>query len=70
MAATAGVRSTSEVKMHIVFLLEAVEEAHLKEIPPHRALRVNVPGRHSTVGWMYLRMIVHANEHMVWPTRA
>ncbi|MGO9337760.1 MAG: DinB family protein [Terracidiphilus sp.] len=96
-----GVRSTSEVYMHIVmanfFLLsvtgpkmpadlkddaektvtskadvirwlkrslDAVKEAHLKETPQHLALKVKIEDRMSTVDWMYLRIIIHANEHM------
>jgi uncharacterized damage-inducible protein DinB len=96
-----GVRSTSEVYMHIVdanfYLLsatgikmpddlkedadktvtskaaviawlkrslEAVKQAHLKETPQHLALKVRIEDRSSTVDWMYLRIIIHANEHM------
>jgi uncharacterized damage-inducible protein DinB len=96
-----GVRSTSEVYMHIVdanfYLLsvtgikmpddlkedadktvtskaaviawlkrslEAVKQAHLKENPQHLALKVHIEDRDSTVDWMYLRIIIHANEHM------
>jgi uncharacterized damage-inducible protein DinB len=96
-----GVRSTSEVFMHIVMAnfyllsvtgpkmpadlkddaektvtskadvirwlkrsLDAVKEAHLKETPQHLALKVHIEDRNSTVDWMYLRIIIHANEHM------
>jgi uncharacterized damage-inducible protein DinB len=96
-----GVRSTSEVYMHIVMAnfgllsptgpkmppdlrqdaektvtskaeviawlkrsLEAVKEAHLKETPEHLALKVQFEDEHATVDGMYLRIIVHANEHM------
>jgi uncharacterized damage-inducible protein DinB len=96
-----GVRSTSEVYMHIVMAnfwllsvtgpkmppdlkegmeksvtskgevigwlkrsLEAVKQAHMAETPQHLALRVDVEGHHATVEGMYLRIIVHANEHM------
>jgi uncharacterized damage-inducible protein DinB len=96
-----GVRSTSEVYMHIVMAnfyllsvtgpkmpadlkedaektvtakadvirwlnrsLEAVKEAHLKETPEHLARKVHIADRDSTVDWMYLRIIIHANEHM------
>ena len=96
-----GVRSTSEVYMHIVMAnfyllsetgpkmpadlkddaektvtskadvirwlkrsLDAVKEAHLKETPQHLALKVRIEDRDSTVDWMYLRIIVHANENM------
>jgi uncharacterized damage-inducible protein DinB len=97
----AGVRSTSEVYMHIVMAnfyllsvtgpkmpedlkadaektvtskedvirwlkrsLEAVKDAHLKETPQHLALKVHIQDRDSTVNWMYLRIILHDNEHM------
>jgi uncharacterized damage-inducible protein DinB len=96
-----GVRSTSEVYMHIVRAnfgllsvtgpkmpddlkedaektvtskadvirwlkrsLEAVKQAHLKETPQDLARKVRIEDRDSTVDWMYLRIIVHANEHM------
>jgi uncharacterized damage-inducible protein DinB len=96
-----GVRSTSEVYMHIVIAnfwylsiigqpmppelkadaektitskpevtawlkrsLEAVRAAHLKEKPDHLAKHVTVDGRNTTVDGIYLRMIIHSNEHM------
>ena len=96
-----GVRSTSEVFMHIVTAnfwllsiagqpqppdlkedaektvtskadviawlkrsLDAVREARLKETPEHLAKRVHVADRDTTVDGIYLRLIVHADEHM------
>ncbi|HTZ60311.1 MAG TPA: DinB family protein [Acidobacteriaceae bacterium] len=96
-----GVRSTSEVYMHIVIAnfyllsvtgpkmpaelnetsektisskpevirwlkrsLEAVRQAHLAETQKDLARQVRVQGRDSTVDNMYLRIIIHANEHM------
>ena len=96
-----GVRSTSEVYMHIVdanfYLLsatgpkmpadlkddaektvtqkadviawlkrslDAVKQAHLAETPKHLALKVKFEDHNSTVDNMYLRIIIHANEHM------
>jgi uncharacterized damage-inducible protein DinB len=96
-----GVRSTSEVYMHIVFAnfyllsvtgpkmptdlkrdmdktvtakadvinwlkrsLEAVKEAHLVEKPDDLQRKVHIGDRDATVDGMYLRIIVHANEHM------
>ena len=96
-----GVRSTSEVYMHIVIAnfgllaptgpkipadlkpgaektvtskaeviswlkrsLEAVRQAHQQETPGHLAKHVTINGRDATVDGMYLRIIVHANEHM------
>jgi uncharacterized damage-inducible protein DinB len=97
----AGVRSTSEVYMHIVVAnfyllsvtgpkmpadlkddaektvtskpeviswlkrsLEAVREAHAAETPKDLERKVHVADRDATVDGMYLRIIVHANEHM------
>jgi uncharacterized damage-inducible protein DinB len=96
-----GVRSTSEVYMHIVLAnfgllsvtgpkipsdlkqdaektvtskaeviswlkrsLEAVKQAHLAEIPTDLARKVRIDNRDSTVDAMYLRIIIHDNEHM------
>jgi len=96
-----GVRSTSEVYMHIVdanfYLLsitgpkmpadlkedaektvtakadvikwlkrslDAVREAHLAEKPADLQRKVHIADRDATVDGMYLRIIVHANEHM------
>jgi uncharacterized damage-inducible protein DinB len=96
-----GVRSTSEVYMHIVdanfYLLsvtgpkmpadltedlgqkvtskpeviawlkrslEAVRAAHVAETPKDLQRKVKIEGRDATVDGMYLRIIVHANEHM------
>jgi uncharacterized damage-inducible protein DinB len=97
----AGVRSTSEVYMHIVMAnfyllsvtgpkmptdlkegmektvtsktdviswlkrsLDAVREAHLAEKPTDLQRKVRIADRDATVDGMYLRIIVHANEHM------
>lgn len=97
-----GVRSTSEVYMHIVLAnfwllsatgpkmppdlkqemektvtskpeviawlkrsLDAVKEAHAKEDAKDMARKVKVAEKYdATVDGMYLRIIVHANEHM------
>lgn len=96
-----GVRSTSEVYMHIVIAnfgllaftgpkapadlkpelektvtakadvinwlkrsLDAVKQAHLSETPADLQRKLKVYGRDSSVDGMYLRIIVHANEHM------
>jgi len=97
----AGVRSTSEVYMHIVMAnfyllsvtgpkmptdlkedsektvtakpdvirwlkrsLDAVKEAHTAETPGDLDRKVHIADRDATVDGMYLRIIVHANEHM------
>ena len=96
-----GVRSTSEVYMHIVIAnfgllaktgpkvpadlkedaektvtskdevvkwlkrsLEAVGQAHLAETPQDLERKLKIYDRDTTVDGMYLRIIVHANEHM------
>jgi len=96
-----GVRSTSEVYMHIAFAnfyllsvtgpkmpanikqdmektvtskaevidwlkrsLDAVKQAHLAETPKDLERKVHIADRDATVDGMYLRIIVHANEHM------
>ena len=96
-----GVRSTSEVYMHIVMAnfymlsvtgpkmpadlkegmgktvtskaeviswlkrsLDAVKEAHLAEKPSDLTRKVHIADRDATVDGMYLRILVHANEHM------
>jgi uncharacterized damage-inducible protein DinB len=96
-----GVRSTSEIYMHIVIAnfyllsvtgpkmppdlkedaertvtskaeviswlkrsLDAVKQARLAENPKDLARKVRIEGRDATVDGMYLRIIIHANEHM------
>jgi uncharacterized damage-inducible protein DinB len=95
-----GVRSTSEVYMHIVIAnfyllsvtgpkmpagldngektvtskaevidwlkrsLEAVKAAHAAAKPEDFARRVHIQDRDATVDGIYLRILVHANEHM------
>lgn len=96
-----GVRSTSEVYMHIALAnfyllsvtgsempaelkremektvtskadvinwlkrsLDAVKQAHLAEKPDDLQRKVHIADRDATVDGMYLRIIVHANEHM------
>lgn len=97
----AGVRSTSEVYMHIMLSnfyllsvtgprmpvdlkfemektvtskaevikwlqrsLDAVKEAHLAAKPDDMKRKVHIADRDATVDGMYLRIIIHANEHM------
>ncbi len=96
-----GVRSTSEVYMHIAIAnfhllsvtgpklpadmtpdmektitskpevinwlrrsLDAVKQAHQAETPKDLERKVHVADRDATVDGMYLRIIIHANEHM------
>ncbi len=44
--------------------LEAVKQAHMSETPKDLVRKVHVQDRDATVDGMYLRIIVHANEHM------
>ena len=44
--------------------LDAVKQAHLAETPQHLSLHVHIADRNATIDGMYLRIIVHANEHM------
>jgi uncharacterized damage-inducible protein DinB len=97
----AGVRSTSEVYMHLALAnfyllsvtgpkmpagvthemektvtskaevidwlkrsLEAVKTAHASETPKDLERKVHIADRDATVDGIYLRIIVHANEHM------
>ena len=97
----AGVRSTSEVYMHIAIAnfwllsktgpkmptglkddsektvtskaeviawlkrsLDAVKAAHLAAKPADLEQKLHIADRDSTVDWIYLRIIIHANEHM------
>ena len=96
-----GVRSTSEVLMHIAIAnfglltatgkkmppdltnssaktitdkaqvidwlkrsLDAVKTAHAHATPAELAKHVEIDNRHATVDGIYLRILVHANEHM------
>lgn len=43
---------------------EAVKTAHAAETPEDLRRKVKINGRDATVDGMYLRIIVHANEHM------
>ena len=58
------VTSKSEVIAWLKRSLEAVKRAHLAADPKEMMRRVKVDGRDATVDGMYLRIIVHANEHM------
>ena len=67
-----GVRSLSEVIMHAALAnfyllqrsLEAVKAAHAALKPYDLARKVKIAGKPATVDGIYLRIIVHANEHM------
>ncbi len=59
-----AVTSKREVIDWLKRSLEAVKTAHLAVKPNDLQRKVKVNGRDSTVDAMYLRIIVHANEHM------
>ena len=44
--------------------LDAVKQAHLAVTPKDLQRKVHIADRDATVDGMYLRIIVHANEHM------
>ena len=44
--------------------LEAVKQAHLAETSKDLQRKLQIHGRDATVDGIYLRIIVHANEHM------
>lgn len=58
------VTSKAEVISWLKRSLEAVKQAHLTENPKDLTRKVRVQGRDATVDGMYLRIIVHDNEHM------
>ena len=58
------VTSKKEVIAWLKRSLEAVKEAHLAETAKDLQRKVHIEDRNATVDGMYLRIIVHANEHM------
>jgi len=58
------VTSKPEVINWLKRSLDAVKEAHLAETPKDLDRKVHIADRDATVDGMYLRIIVHANEHM------
>jgi uncharacterized damage-inducible protein DinB len=58
------VTSKPEVINWLKRSLDAVKTAHLAETPQHLSRKVRIENRDATVDGMYLRIIVHANEHM------
>ncbi len=58
------VTSKAEVIAWLKRSLEAVKTAHAAETPKDLERKVKIEGRDATVNGMYLRIIVHANEHM------
>jgi uncharacterized damage-inducible protein DinB len=58
------VKEKAEVVSWLKRSLEAVKTAHAAVKPADLVRKVKVNGRDATVEGMYLRIIVHANEHM------
>ena len=59
-----SVTSKAEVISWLKRSLDAVRDAHLATKPEDLQRKVHVFDRDATVDGMYLRIIVHANEHM------
>ena len=59
-----SVTSKAEVIAWLKRSLDAVKEAHASLTPKDLARKVHIEDRDATVDGMYLRIIVHANEHM------
>jgi uncharacterized damage-inducible protein DinB len=58
------VTSKPEVIAWLKRSLDAVKQAHLTVTPQDLQRKVHIADRDATVDGMYLRIIVHANEHM------
>jgi uncharacterized damage-inducible protein DinB len=58
------ITSKAEVIAWLKRSLDAVKQAHLRETPADLQRKVHIEDRDATVDGMYLRIIVHANEHM------
>ncbi len=59
-----SVTSKAEVINWLKRSLDAVKQAHLAATPKDLERKVHIMDRDATVDGMYLRIIVHANEHM------
>ena len=64
MNAEKTVISKPEVIAWLKRSLEAVKQAHLAADPKDMSRKVKIGTRDATVDGMYLRIIVHDNEHM------
>ena len=59
-----AVTAKPDVIEWLKYSLDAVRNAHAAVKPDDLRRKVKVDGRDATVDGMYLRIIVHANEHM------
>jgi uncharacterized damage-inducible protein DinB len=62
-----SVTAKAEVISWLKRSLDAVKQAHLAVTPKDLERKVHIADRDATVDGMYLRIIVHANEHMGQP---
>ena len=58
------VTSKAEIIDWLKRSLDAVKEAHLAETPKDLQRQVHIADRDATVDGIYLRILLHANEHM------
>lgn len=58
------VTSKAEVIDWLKRSLDAVKRAHLAETPKDLERKVHIADRDATVDGIYLRILLHANEHM------
>jgi uncharacterized damage-inducible protein DinB len=58
------VTSKTEVIAWLKRSLDAIKQAHQAETAKDLTRKVKIEGRDATVDGMYLRIIIHANEHM------
>jgi uncharacterized damage-inducible protein DinB len=59
-----SITSKAEVINWLKRSLDAVKSAHLAVTPKDLERKVHIADRDATVDGMYLRILVHANEHM------
>jgi uncharacterized damage-inducible protein DinB len=59
-----SVTAKAEVISWLKRSLDAVKEAHLAVTPADLQRKVHIADRDATVDGMYLRIVIHANEHM------
>ena len=59
-----SVTSKADVINWLKRSLDAVKQAHLAAKPQELQRKVHIADRDATVDGMYLRIIIHANEHM------
>lgn len=59
-----SVKSKPEVIAWLKRSLDAVKQAHAKVTPADLQRKVHIENRDATADGIYLRIIVHANEHM------